>query len=115
MASAPRPPREFDPDATVDARTHSYTQASPAPAAQKRRGTTGLLDHASEHHSDETRAPLRVRLRAAALVILFRFTVFLVWSLSPFFDPEVPNALIRPMHILTVIVLGLCAFWLRRP
>jgi hypothetical protein len=109
MKSSPRPPREYDPDATVDARM------LPAPAVRdKPRCKIGLIDHTTPHLSEDTRSLLRVRLRGATTIASLAFGAFLLWNLLPYAD-DPPSSLILPAHIATFAVVTLCAAWVWRP
>jgi hypothetical protein len=61
------------------------------------------------HLTTETQALLRLRLRAAAFILLVGFGVFLVRHVAGVLLGEPLDPLLLASHVLVVLVLGLCA------
>jgi hypothetical protein len=59
------------------------------------------------HLTAETQALLRLRLRAAAFILLIGFSVFLVRHVVGAFAGEPLDPLLLGCHVLVVLVLGL--------
>src|SRR5258708_4917099 len=58
------------------------------------------------HLTTETQALLRLRLRAAALILLLGFCVFLVWHIVSVSTVEPLSPFLFGFHILVLLVLG---------
>jgi serine/threonine-protein kinase len=61
------------------------------------------------HLTKETEALLRLRLRAAAFILLIGFGVFLIRHVVGLFLGEEPSPVLLTAHVLVVLVLGICA------
>jgi serine/threonine-protein kinase len=61
------------------------------------------------HLTKETQALLRLRLRAAALILLIGFSVFLIRHVVGLFTDESMSPVLLTFHVLVVLVLGFCA------
>src|SRR5262249_16362354 len=61
------------------------------------------------HLTKETQALLRSRLRAAALILLIGFSIFLVRHVVGVLANEPLSPVLLGFHVLVVLVLGLCA------
>ena len=108
MLHRPRLDRGRDPDATVDARL------LPGTPPKRRCGRVELVDHPG-HLTESTRSLLRIRLRAAALISLIGFSLFLVYAILPV-DHSIPqDDVLLTFHVFTVSVLAACAWKVWRP
>jgi serine/threonine-protein kinase len=61
------------------------------------------------HLTKETQALLRLRLRAAAFILLIGFGVFLIRHIAGALMGEAISPLLLTFHVLVVLVLGVCA------
>jgi eukaryotic-like serine/threonine-protein kinase len=61
------------------------------------------------HLTKETQALLRLRLRAAAFILLIGFGAFLIRHVVGLFAGEPVSPVLLVFHVLVVLVLGLCA------
>src|ERR1700730_16604428 len=61
------------------------------------------------HLTKETQALLRLRLRAAAFILLLGFGVFLIRHVVGLLTGEPASPLLLTVHVLVVLVLGVCA------
>jgi serine/threonine-protein kinase len=68
-----------------------------------------LADGSGPHLTGETRNLLRARLRAAALILLIGFSVFLVRHVIGILTGEPVHPLLLGTHIVVVLVLGFAA------
>jgi serine/threonine-protein kinase len=89
------------PQQTVEVET--ILQSTPDP--RKREVVAG----SGPHLTVETQALLRSRLRAAALILLIGFGVFLIRHIAGAFAGEELSPVLLSVHVLVVIVLGICA------
>src|SRR3974377_3123 len=61
------------------------------------------------HLTKETQALLRLRLRAAAFILLVGFGAFLIRHVVGVIMGEAISPVLMTMHVLVVLVLGVCA------
>jgi serine/threonine-protein kinase len=73
-----------------------------------------LVAGSGPHLTTETQALLRLRLRAAAFILLIGFGVFLVRHVVGVLTDEPLYPLLLGFHVLVVLVLGVCAMPLFR-
>jgi serine/threonine-protein kinase len=94
---------------TVDQETvrHPAPNGEPRPLAccPRRDSVAG----SGPHLTKETEALLRLRLRAAAFILLIGFGVFLIRHVASLFLGEEPSPVLLIAHVLVVLVLGVCA------
>jgi hypothetical protein len=96
---------EHAPLRSLDNETISATANGAAPAKVCRPQRAIVLG-SGPHLAEETQALLRLRLRAAALILLVGFGVFLVRHIVGVMWGEPLDALLLGCHILVVFVLG---------
>jgi serine/threonine-protein kinase len=73
-----------------------------------------MITGSGPHLTQETHALLRLRLRAAALILLIGFGVFLIRHAGGVLAGEPSDPLMLGLHILIVLVLGIIAWVLYR-
>ena len=82
----------------------------PLPGSRRSAGPgrlqTRIVDGSGPHLTSETQALLRLRLRAAAFILLIGFGVFLVRHVVGVLAGEPLDPLLLGFHILVVLVLG---------
>jgi serine/threonine-protein kinase len=86
----------------------------PAPGGWGRNAPNGFVAGSGPHLTEETQVLLRSRLRAAALVLLVGFSVFLVRHVVGVITGEPLDPVLLGCHVLVVLVLGFCAMPLCR-
>src|SRR5206468_8594601 len=103
----PAPLGTFDRETVV----HPAANAGePAKVCRPKREVNG----SGPHLTKETQSLLRLRLRAAALILLIGFAVFLVRHVVGVIAGEPLDLLLLAFHILVVLVLGFCSMPLCR-
>src|SRR5437016_3470211 len=65
-----------------------------------------VVANSGPHLTNETQVLLRLRLRAAAFILLIGFGVFLVRHVVGLFMDEPLDPLLLSLHVLVVLVLG---------
>src|SRR5262245_17747650 len=68
-----------------------------------------IIAGSGPHLTKETQALLRLRLRAAAFILLIGFGVFLIRHVVGVLTGEPLSPLLLGFHVLVVLVLGFCA------
>src|SRR5262245_4904672 len=102
------------PLATIDRETVVQPAAPPSPQAKVCCPKRQLASGSGPHLTKETQVLLLSRLRAAALILLLGFGVFLVRHIVVALTGEPLSPVLLGLHVLNVLVLGVCALPLCR-
>jgi serine/threonine-protein kinase len=97
-----------------DAETILQPAAEAAERPKVCRARRDVVSGSGPHLTTETQALLRLRLRAAALILLIGFGVFLVRHVIGVLTDEALSPLLLGFHVLVVLVLGVLAVRLLR-
>jgi len=91
---------------SCDGETVVHAAAKPVERAQACGARREIIAGSRPHLTKETQPLLRLRLRAAALVLLIGFAVFLVWHVVGILTGESLDRLLLGFHALVVLVLS---------
>src|SRR5262245_29732112 len=94
------PPRTNDPETIMQPATNAVGRAQVCCPKWE------IVDASGPHLTKETQALLRLRLRAAAFILLIGFGVFLVRHVIGVFAGEPLDPWLLSFHILVVLVLA---------
>jgi hypothetical protein len=101
-------PRQLSP-ANFDDETILQPAASAGERAKICCPKREVVEGSGPHLTKETQALLRLRLRAAAFILLIGFGVFLIRHVVGVLTGEPLSAVLLGFHVLVVLVLGFCA------
>ncbi|HEV3255339.1 MAG TPA: serine/threonine-protein kinase [Gemmataceae bacterium] len=103
-----QPLKSFDRETVLEAAANAVERAK---ASCPRRE---IVDGSGPHLTKETQPLLRMRLRAAAFILLIGFSVFLVRHVVGALTGELLDPLLLSFHTLVVLVLGFSSMMLYR-